>query len=214
MVFMDRNSSKESENNQEQGKKSIWKEVGLKKWILMGGAGILLLLLSVPDLFSGSEKTKSGNEETQVEMTDSGEEEWETTYVRRMEEQLSEILSSVEGVGSNRVMITLNSSKEEIIEKDQPYTQENEEQTEQGSVVSDRERLDMSEETVFYELEDGTKKPYVIKVMEPQIAGIVVVAKGGDNPQVKQEIINAAQVLFSVPAHRIIVMKMKSAEGR
>lgn len=214
MIFKEENRPKEKEDRQEQEKKSIWKEIGLKKWILMGSAGILLLLLSAPDLFSGWNKKESDVNEEQVEMMASKDDDWETEYVRRKEEQLSELLSSVEGIGSNRVMITLYSSKEEIVEKDQPYTQENEKQSEQGSVVSDLQRLDQSEETVFYELEDGTQKPYVVKVMQPQIAGIVVVAKGGDDPKVKQEIINAAEVLFSVPAHKIIVMKMKSAEGQ
>lgn len=217
MIWMEqKRQEKEAGENgekEEREKKSIFRESGLKKWILMGTAGVLLLLLSVPEMFSGSEKEEeapAGEEKTE----EAQQQDWEESYVRELEKQLSEVLSSVEGVGNNRVMITLNASKEEIVEKDQPYTQENEKQSEQGAVVSDSQRLEMSEETVYYELEDGSRRPYVVKVMQPQIAGIVVVAQGGEVPQIQQEIIHAAEALFSVPSHKIVVMKMKSAENR
>lgn len=215
MIWMEQKKQEkeagENAEKEEKEKKSIFRESGLKKWILMGTAGVLLLLLSVPELFSSTEKEK---EAPDLEKVQEAEQDWEESYVRGLEKQLSEVLSSVEGVGNNRVMITLNSSKEEIVEKDQPYTQENEKQSEQGAVVSDSQRLEKSEETVYYELEDGSRRPYVVKIMQPQIAGIVVVAQGGEVPQIQQEIIHAAEVLFSVPSHKIVVMKMKSAEGR
>ena len=58
--------------------------------------------------------------------------------------------------------------------------------------------------------ENGNDKtPYIIKKIEPQVNGVLVVAEGGDNPEVKKEIIETIQVLFGVELHKIKVMKLK-----
>lgn len=41
-----------------------------------------------------------------------------------------------------------------------------------------------------------------------QIEGVVVVAEGADYPQVRQDIIDTAQALFPIAAHKIKVCKM------
>ncbi|MEI3340576.1 MAG: hypothetical protein V8R80_12125 [Eubacterium sp.] len=49
--------------------------------------------------------------------------------------------------------------------------------------------------------------------MEPEIEGILVVAQGGGNTAVAENISEAAQALFSVEAHKIKVVKMNLQEG-
>lgn len=46
-----------------------------------------------------------------------------------------------------------------------------------------------------------------------QIEGVVVVAQGADLPQVQQDIIEMAQALFPIAAHKIKVCKMIEASG-
>ncbi|MBP3506454.1 MAG: hypothetical protein J6K43_08655 [Lachnospiraceae bacterium] len=41
-----------------------------------------------------------------------------------------------------------------------------------------------------------------------QIEGVVVVAEGGNTPQVRQDIVETAQALFPIAAHKIKVCKM------
>lgn len=43
----------------------------------------------------------------------------------------------------------------------------------------------------------------------PNVQGVLVVAEGGDNPKVIQNIKEAVQALFQVEPHKIKVMKMK-----
>lgn len=64
------------------------------------------------------------------------------------------------------------------------------------------------ESTVYTQDGNGGRVPYVIEEMEPQIQGILVVAEGGDNSQVVQNITEAVMALFGVEAHKIKVMKM------
>jgi stage III sporulation protein AG len=53
-------------------------------------------------------------------------------------------------------------------------------------------------------------EPYVVKEIEPEVEGILVVAEGAGNETVVNEITYAVQVLFDVPVHKIKVVKMSS----
>lgn len=64
------------------------------------------------------------------------------------------------------------------------------------------------ESTVYVQDGSGGQTPYVIEEMEPQIQGVVIVAEGGDDPGVVQNITEAVMALFGVEAHKIKVMKM------
>jgi stage III sporulation protein AG len=44
------------------------------------------------------------------------------------------------------------------------------------------------------------------------VSGVVVVAEGGDSPQVQTKIRDAVMSLFDVEAHKVIVVKMSGQE--
>lgn len=184
-----------------------WKEIGaslekLKKkdnLFILILVGILLMVISIP-----VEKKDKGIEEVVVE---SVSEKQGTDTVEKLELRLEKILGKVDGVGKVNVMITLKSNGEKIVEKDvESSGNSTEESDAQGG---SRKTTDSSkkEETVFYSNESGSSEPYVIKEMEPEIEGVLVIAEGGDNPSVAKNISDAILALFSIDAHKIKVMK-------
>ena len=46
-----------------------------------------------------------------------------------------------------------------------------------------------------------------------KVCGVVVVAEGAGNPSVDTRILNAVKALFSIDAHKISIVKMRSQEG-
>ena len=54
--------------------------------------------------------------------------------------------------------------------------------------------------------------PFVSKELLPKVEGILIVASGGDNQKVKQNISEAVLALFQVEAHRIKIVKMSGLE--
>lgn len=105
-------------------------------------------------------------------------------------------------------MITLKGSKELIVLKDKPYS--NEQSTEFDGEGGERNTSSESyeEDTIMVGNEDGRTTPYVIKELEPQVEGILVISTGGDKSEIINQIIEASQVLFGLPAHKVKVMKM------
>lgn len=196
-------------------KKLSIKEIGLEKLIIIFLAGIFLIVLSVPDLFSKKENSKGSKPQNtssikQITETESNEYDTSNQYALTLEDKLKTVLKKVDGIGNVEVMITVKSSKELVTLKDTPYIQDtmNETDGDGGSRISNN--INKTEESVLVSSGDGESVPYVIKEIQPEIEGVVVIAEGGGNQTIAGEIIDAVEVLFDVPIHKIKVMKMNS----
>lgn len=167
---------------------------GKEQWIILIIAGILLLVIAMP-----TEKNYTQTEETEETVSIS-----ETTddYVEKMEQRLENTLEQVQGVGKTTVMITLASSSEKIIEKDTETRTSSSTNTDSESSNSN----DISEQSVYSSLSDG-EVPYVKQELSPVIEGVLVIAEGGDDAVIKQNITEVVQALFGVDTHKIRVMK-------
>ena len=115
----------------------------------------------------------------------------------------------VEGVGSVQVAVTMESSGSKIVEKDKPTDTESSTQTGDSGTQSSSQSSSVQETTVYEELENGSQTPYISSEIYPEVRGVLVVAQGGDNPVVVQQIQEAVIALFHIDAHNIKVLKMK-----
>lgn len=181
------------------------KELGLKEWGMILGAGVLLLTLSVPEFFQNDTKEDQQLLPSQTVQTDV-----ETTegYVRQLEQRLEQLLSHVEGAGMVQVMITVQASKEKIVLKDLDYRQETTTEQDGAGGVRTIIQTEQEEESIKKQA-SGEELPYIIKELEPEVEGVVVIAEGSKRGTVDLDIVEAVQALFDLPAHKIKVLKMK-----
>lgn len=195
----------EGKKEKVSGKKKLTiKEIGIDKLLIILLAGVTLVILSIP---GRDNKEKIANDTKSIkEISITGD-----TYEKLLEERLKSTLSKVDGVGQIEVMITIKSTSEKIVLKENPYTNNttSESDSEGGSRVS--ADISKSDSAVYIEESDGTKIPYIIKEIEPKIEGVVVIAQGGDKAIIVSEIMDAVGALFDVPSHKIKVLKMKIA---
>ena len=172
------------------------KQIGWIRLILLFLCSVFLIIVNLPQ---EKEESFQNKEEKLVYEGDEND-----IYIEKMEERLSEILKLIEGAGKVEVMITLASSHETVVNKDQVY-EEASEKEETGKEKISKVR---KEETIFSE-KDNDLYPYIIKTLEPAIEGIIVVMEGGNNPSVIEEVREAVQALFHVESHKIKVLKME-----
>lgn len=132
----------------------------------------------------------------------------EEDYLTGLEQRLKSLLSGMSGVGEVQVMITLSSSRELVVEKDQPYSrsQTNETDDQGGMRVITRTE---TQPTTVYRTEEGGSEPYVIKSLVPRVEGVVVVAQGAGTGATNKNITEVVQALFDLEAHKIKVVKME-----
>lgn len=201
--------SKEKDSLKNDGKKKLSiKEIGLPKIALLLVLGVCLILLSVPELFQSNKKKKPSvtSRITQaVQETDSNG----SDCVAKMENKLELILSKVSDIGKVKVMITLKSSKEQIVLKDTPYTKESLIEDDGEGGKRENQNFTKDEETILVTDDEGQSVPYILQEIEPVVEGILVIAEGGDNAKVIADIVETAGVLYGVPAHKVKVLKMK-----
>lgn len=176
----------------------MFKKIAGKEKLLMGLLfGILLLVIAFPEK---SEKTKELQKDTEKETKISDKEV--------LEQELEEVLSKISGVGKTKVLITYRDSGELVVEKDSKNQTSMIRETDStgGSRITTEENLE--DQTIY----NASKEPYVIREKVPQVEGVLVVAEGGGNVEVKNQIIEAVQALFDVEIHKISIMRMEESK--
>lgn len=157
----------------------------IKIIIAIGLIGIVLIAMS--DLFSSGES--GGDTAKKAESVDC------TEYAQSLEGRLTDVISSIDGVGECKVMITLENSKESVYATD-------------GETKTGENDASNKEEYVIYDSENG-ETPVLIKEYYPKIQGVTVVCSGGDNIVIKETVINTVTSLFGISANRVSVSKIK-----
>lgn len=203
------------------------KDKGLEKWfrrdnlIILVLSGILLFIIALPMDNKNKENSADMGENTSVgleipgmtsgsqEAQEDSQEMTDAVYAAWLEQRLTEALSQVAGVGKVRVMITLSSSSELVIEREKPVTRSttNEADSQGGTrVINQVETGDL----VVYRSEGSDNEPYVIKTLPPQIEGVLVVAEGAGSTSVNRTILTIVQALFDVESHKVSVVRMET----
>lgn len=128
------------------------------------------------------------------------------SYEENLEKKLISILSKMEGVGSVDVMITIASTKEKVVAEDINASEQTVDEKDQSGGT--RMTTQVQENTKVV-LQSGNV-PYVTKENAPEIKGVIIVAEGADNSEVKAQIMDAVSKVLDVPVHKIFVEKKKN----
>ncbi len=181
------------------------KKLKRSDWLILVLAGILILIIALPT------DTKEKKQAEEAKENISKENNTMEASKDEIERKLEDILEKIDGAGDVKVMITYQDSGTQVVEKDK-NTSENslEESDSTGGVRSTKEQ--QLQESTVYEEADAGNTPFVSKELLPKVEGILIVASGGDNQKVKQNISEAVLALFQVEAHRIKIVKMSGLE--
>lgn len=183
------------------------KEKKLKRsdWLILVLAGILILIIALPTDTKGKKQAEETKENLSKE-TDTME-----ASKDEIERKLEAILEKIDGAGEVKVMITYQDSGTQVVEKDKNTSANSVEESDStGGVRSTKEQ--QRQESTVYDEADAGNTPFVSKELLPKVEGILIVASGGDNQKVKQNISEAVLALFQVEAHRIKIVKMSGLE--
>lgn len=127
--------------------------------------------------------------------------------VIELESRLTEILSQIQNTGKVSVMITLKSGSEIIPAKDESITDKTtDEKDVEGGTRAINEK-NTSDQVVFLNEQGGNSKPLVLKEINPDIKGVIIVAEGAKDPRVKLQLTEAVQTVLDVPAYRVSVFE-------
>ncbi|GAE36337.1 stage III sporulation protein AG [Halalkalibacter akibai] len=132
-------------------------------------------------------------------------------YEMRYENQLKEILEQMVGISDVSVMVNLAETERNVYERNVNEKQQNTDETDREGGTRKVEDLSRDEQIVI--TRNGDKEvPILVQTEKPTIRGVLVVAKGVENAQVKSWVIEAVSRGLDVPTHRVSVMPKKTKE--
>lgn len=158
------------------------KPLFLKAAAAAGVLAIILILISDTSK-EGGKKDKTADISVGFAYADA--------YSDNLKAELSEILTSIEGVGKSQVMLTISSAEEYV------YAEE----LKRGNAQAEKN---------FVIIDNGSQEEALIKkINNPQVSGVLIVCEGGDDPRVCEKIYKAVSTALDVSTSKIYVAEMK-----
>ncbi len=164
----------------------------------------IILIITAGTLFGGGNKKESEQQQQSkgTELVNKPVIQEDSSVQREMET----ILSKVAGAGKVDVMITYETGKESVPATNVKRNDNSTQEKDTSGGTRDITQNDF-ESNVVYEEGQGTKKPVILKEIQPKVKGVVIITDGADNPVVKENLCNAAKVLLDVEIHKIQVLQ-------
>ncbi|MGG1680064.1 stage III sporulation protein AG [Neobacillus sp. NRS-1170] len=129
-------------------------------------------------------------------------------YEEKYENQLKKALQEMLGVDDVTVVVNIDSTDKKVLEKNRVSKTQTTDETDREGGQRKVQETSTDEQLVI--IRNGDKEvPIVVETKKPDIRGVLVVAKGADNIQVKKWIVDAVTRVLGVPSHRVAVMPKK-----
>ena len=124
-----------------------------------------------------------------------------------LKSNLESILSKIKGVGDVQVFINYSESNEIVPMYNENSTTSSTEETDtSGGTRKIQETA--SQKEIIYQEADGEKIPITQKVIQRQIQGAIITAKGASDATIKTNIIQAVEAVTGLATHKIQVFEM------
>ena len=176
------------ETNADGNKKSVlgifgkFKKLKHKELILAGVAIVIMLAI----YFSSGLAFGCGGSSSASAAPPTNE-----NHLQRIERQLNEAFSLIDGAGETQVIINWESGIEQVIAK----------------IVTENQNGTSSAPSII--TGGGQQGPIVIKEIYPRAIGVIIVTQGGDNVMLRLSMINAVSTLLDITPDRIQVLTMR-----
>lgn len=179
--------------------KTLWKGLDKKSRLLMllGIGGMVLILLS--SLIPGKKTETSPLPETAAAWQAASAQQTAAAYAAGLESELADFISKIEGAGETQVLVMLENNGETRY-----LRAENSDRT-KGGEASGRDSY--AEEYVLVDGADG-RRTVAVSVSEPEIRGVAVICRGGDQPAVQARILEAVTTLLDISSARVSISRL------
>ena len=165
-------------------------KIGKKNIILVAIAVLIMVLLLVSEFLTPENTENISKENTEI---------YSSQYIEKTEKELEALLENISGAGEVEVMITLENCYENVFAKG--YSEKNDSKT-------DSQKSESEEEYIIIKNGSNNEECLVVKVLQPTVKGVAVIAQGAGNTQVKNAITQTVCALFDISTAKVSVEKM------
>lgn len=191
------------------------KRVKTLRWLLViGGIGALLMLLNSFLTFRSFDPSaqqpdnSAPTDQAAFSSKGSGDSTSFESIEQPLEIRLKDILEKIVGVGSVDVLVTVDSTEEVVVQRNEKESQQITDENDKNGGKRHITSITKDGQVVLYET-SGDQAPIVTKRIKPTIRGILIVAKGAENGTVRRLLLDAVEKGINVPSNRISVVPRK-----
>lgn len=183
---------------------NLLKELMSKKYI--ANIIVLLAIAIIALIFTSDFLVKDSSTKDNVKKT-SGDTFVQEDNIFKTEEsivegRLKQILEKIKGTGEVEVMVTFDMGSEIIPASNTVETKDSSEEEDASGGIRTVKSQNLTENIVISNDNSGSK-PLVLKEIKPQIRGVIVVAEGADNIEVKMQLYDAVKTVLQVSGDRV-----------
>lgn len=165
--------------------------------VALGAAGILLIFLS-DFIHTDNTQADTPSDEPQTESITAD------SYRDRLESELVEIVSQIDGAGEVRILITMDSTIEDVYAVERNISEQTQSSSDETQGSAENE---YSEENIYVTVKnkDGSEEAVLLKQIMPKIRGVLVVCDGGGDTLVKEKITQSVASVLNISSGKVYV---------
>lgn len=173
---------------------------------------LIITFIAINKIWSGDTKKESKENEVQMQNATNKQlaVETSTNVTTDLQTNLENILTKISGVGKVNVLITYSQSSEVVPLYDETTSETSTEETDTSGGKRVTTDTNKQKQAIMQENTSGEKGVITQKTVSPKIEGAIIIAQGGDNANVKTQIIQAVEAATGLATHKIQVFKMNN----
>ena len=117
------------------------------------------------------------------------------------------MISSIEGAGKTKIMVTLNGSVRELYAADTDIADKDSAKKTNDNENTDKQNTE-KKKYILIRGKDGSEKALSLGQLVPEIKGVLIICEGGDNDVIKEEITDAVSAALNISKTHICVSKL------
>ena len=161
--------------------REFWDKYKLILLVLVAG----ILLMAIP-MGGGKEEKKTSQPSASTE----------TFNLKASEEKFARALSQIDGAGEVTVVLTVKTGSRQVLAENNEFSEKD-------------NGMEESSSPVVLSKGSGVQEAVPLQEIYPQFQGALIVCTGGDDPQVKLKLVEAATALTGLGADKISICKGK-----
>lgn len=159
---------------------------------------IIITIIALNSMYKDEKEIAPTSSEKIVNVDNNNE------YKTEFEVRMENVLSKINGAGDVDVMVSYESDVKKVPMMDTKNIKTV--TSEKDTAGGERKTEEINTETtIIYETDGNNKIPVIQEYTIPKVAGVIVVADGGNDALVKEKLISAIESITGVSIHKIQV---------
>lgn len=178
---------------------AVFKGKHSRTLLFVGIAGMALIFLSTVIQTRGSNKPNPSVGAGQLTSQE---------YVAQLEDRLTGIVGSIEGVGRCQVMVTAESGVEYVYAVEETQNVNRTNSYNGDEVARETQQENTEQKYIVVDAGNGKKEALVKTERQPAIQGVVIVCEGAGSMVVQERVTQVVTTALGIPYNKVCVTKL------